>query len=255
MRKMKKITSLALVSAMAVSMAACGSSNTAETTAATTAADTTEAAETTAAESTEAAETTDGEYNLAVCLASEPQSIDPALNSAVDGAIMINHMFEGLIKWVDDGEGNAVSAPGQAESWEKTVNDDGTVTYVFTMRDGIKWSDGQPVTAGDFEYSWKRLANPETAADYCYMIDMVKGYAEVSTGAADPDTLAVTALDDKTLEVVLTYDCPYFLEIAAFPATFPVRQDMVEGNDEWNMGDRREKLQNAGNGSQRRSGG
>ena len=230
---MKKITSLALVSAMAVSMAACGSSNTAETTAATTAADTTEAAETTAAESTEAAETTDGEYNLAVCLASEPQSIDPALNSAVDGAIMINHMFEGLIKWVDDGEGNAVSAPGQAESWEKTVNDDGTVTYVFTMRDGIKWSDGQPVTAGDFEYSWKRLANPETAADYCYMIDMVKGYAEVSTGAADPDTLAVTALDDKTLEVVLTYDCPYFLEIAAFPATFPVRQDMVEGNDEW----------------------
>ena len=218
---------------MAVSMAACGSSNTAETTAATTAADTTEAAETTAAESTEAAETTDGEYNLAVCLASEPQSIDPALNSAVDGAIMINHMFEGLIKWVDDGEGNAVSAPGQAESWEKTVNDDGTVTYVFTMRDGIKWSDGQPVTAGDFEYSWKRLANPETAADYCYMIDMVKGYAEVSTGAADPDTLAVTALDDKTLEVVLTYDCPYFLEIAAFPATFPVRQDMVEGNDEW----------------------
>ena len=233
MRKMKKITSLALVSAMAVSMAACGSSNTAETTAATTAADTTEAAETTAAESTEAAETTDGEYNLAVCLASEPQSIDPALNSAVDGAIMINHMFEGLIKWVDDGEGKAVSAPGQAESWEKTVNDDGTVTYVFTMRDGIKWSDGQPVTAGDFEYSWKRLANPETAADYCYMIDMVKGYAEVSTGAADPDTLAVTALDDKTLEVVLTYDCPYFLEIAAFPATFPVRQDMVEGNDEW----------------------
>ncbi len=234
MRKMKKITSLALVSAMAVSMAACGSSDSAETTAATTAAAAdTEAAETTAAESAEAAETTDGEYNLAVCLASEPQTIDPALNSAVDGAIMVNHMFEGLIKWADDGEGNAISAPGQAESWEKTVNDDGTVTYVFTLRDGIKWSDGQPVTAGDFEYSWKRLANPETAADYCYMIDMVKGYAEVSTGAADPDTLAVTALDDKTLEIVLTYDCPYFLEIAAFPATFPVRQDMVEGNDEW----------------------
>ncbi len=234
MRKMKKITSLALISAMAVSMAACGSSDTAETTAAS-AAETT-AAETTAAEaeSTEAAEeTADGEYNLAVCLASEPQTIDPALNSAVDGAIMINHMFEGLVKWANDGEGNAVTVPGQAESWEKVVNDDGTVTYTFTLRDGIKWSDGQDVTAGDFEYSWKRLANPETAADYCYMIDMVKGYAEVSTGAADPDTLAVTALDDKTLEVVLTYDCPYFEEIMAFPATFPVRQDMVEGNDEW----------------------
>lgn len=172
-------------------------------------------------------------FNLSVCLASEPQSIDPALNSAVDGAIMINHMFEGLIKWVDDGEGNAVTAPGQAESWEKVVNDDGTVTYTFKMRDGIKWSDGKDVTAGDFEYSWKRLANPETAADYCYMIDMVKGYAEVADGSADPDTLAVKALDDKTLEVVLSYDCPYFEEIVAFPATFPVRQDMTEGNEEW----------------------
>ncbi|WP_373216725.1 peptide ABC transporter substrate-binding protein [Ruminococcus sp. 5_1_39BFAA] len=172
-------------------------------------------------------------FNLSVCLASEPQSIDPALNSAVDGAIMINHMFEGLTKWVDDGEGNAITAPGQAESWEKVVNDDGTVTYTFTLRDGIKWSDGQDVTAGDFEYSWKRLANPETAADYCYMIDMVKGYAEVSEGSAEPDTLAVKAIDEKTLEVVLTYDCPYFEEIIAFPATFPVRQDMTEGNDEW----------------------
>lgn len=172
-------------------------------------------------------------FDLAVCLASEPQSIDPALNSAVDGAIMLNHMFEGLVKWVDDGEGNAVTTPGQAESWEKTANDDGTVTYTITLRDGIKWSDGQDVTAGDFEYSWKRLANPETAADYCYMIDMVQGYAEVADGSADPDTLAVTAVDDKTLEVVLTYDCPYFEEIMAFPATFPVRQDVVEGSDNW----------------------
>ncbi|MDO4337998.1 MAG: peptide ABC transporter substrate-binding protein [Eubacteriales bacterium] len=172
-------------------------------------------------------------FNIAVCLASEPQSIDPALNSAVDGGIMINHMFEGLAKWVDDGEGNAVTAPGQAESWEKTENEDGTVTYTFTLRDGIKWSDGKDVTAGDFEYSWKRLANPDTAADYNYMIQMVKGYAEVADGSADPDTLAVKALDDKTLEVVLTYDCPYFEGIMAFPATYPVREDMVEGNDEW----------------------
>ena len=115
-------------------------------------------------------------FNLNLCIASEPQTIDPALNSAVDGAIMCNHMFEGLVKWVNDGEGNAVTAPGQAESWEKTVNDDGTVTYTVKLRDGIKWSDGQAVTAGDFDYAWQRLANPETAADYCYMIDMVKGY-------------------------------------------------------------------------------
>ena len=58
-------------------------------------------------------------FNLNLCIASEPQTIDPALNSAVDGAIMCNHMFEGLVKWVNDSEGNAVTAPGQAESWER----------------------------------------------------------------------------------------------------------------------------------------
>ncbi|MCI9502732.1 MAG: peptide ABC transporter substrate-binding protein [Hungatella sp.] len=240
MRKTKKILSAVLASAMTLSLAACGGGSTTEPTTTAGTADTTAASDTTEAETSSTEETTvaasdteTGEFNIAVCLASEPQSIDPALNSAVDGAITINHVFEGLIKWVDDGQGNATLAPGQAESWEKVVNDDGTVTYTFKMRDGIKWSDGKEVTAKDFEYSWKRLANPETAADYCYMIDMVQGYAGVADGTADPDTLAVKAVDDKTLEVVLTYDCPYFEEIAAFPSTFPVRQDVVEGNEEW----------------------
>ncbi len=241
MRKTKKILSLALASTMVLSLAACGGGSTSTPT---TAAETTTAApadadttgETTAAEAeSEGAEgeTTSNGNNIAVCLASEPQTVDPALNSAVDGAIMINHFFEGLVKWVDDGEGNAMTAPGQAESWEKVVNDDGTVTYTMKLRDGIKWSDGKEVTAGDFEYSWKRLANPETAADYCYMIDMVQNYAGIANSESAPDTLGIKAIDDKTLEIVLSYDCPYFEEIMAFPATFPVRQDLVEGNDEW----------------------
>lgn len=236
MRKTKKVLSMVLASAMAASLAACGGGNSGESTTATTAADSS-AAETTTAGDAAVDETTgaadSGDFNIAVCLASEPQTIDPALNSAVDGAIMLNHMFEGLVKWVDDGEGNAMLAPGQAESWEKAENDDGTVTYTIKMRDGIKWSDGKDVTAGDFEYSWKRLANPDTAADYCYMIDMVQGYADVAAGNADPDTLGIKAVDDKTLEIVLSYDCPYFEEIMAFPSTFPVREDMVEGNEEW----------------------
>lgn len=241
MRKTKKVLSVALASTMVLSLAACGGGSTSTPT---TAAETTTAApadadttgETTAAEAeSEGAEgeTTSNGNNIAVCLASEPQTVDPALNSAVDGAIMINHFFEGLVKWVDDGEGNAMTAPGQAESWEKVVNDDGTVTYTMKLRDGIKWSDGKEVTAGDFEYSWKRLANPETAADYCYMIDMVQNYAGIANSESDPDTLGIKAIDDKTLEIVLSYDCPYFEEIMAFPATFPVRQDLVEGNDEW----------------------
>ena len=224
MKNTKKFLALALASVMAVSVAACGSSSSTNDTSAADSSTTTEAADTTAS--------ADG-YNLAVCLASEPMTIDPALNSAVDGAIMANHMFEGLVKWVDNGSGEAELAPGQAESWEKTVNDDGTVTYAIKMRDGIKWSDGKDVTAGDFEYSWKRLADPATAADYCYMIDMVQGYAEVADGSADKDTLGIKAVNDKNLEITLSYDCPYFEEIMAFPATFPVRQDIVEGNEEW----------------------
>ena len=202
MKNTKKFLALALASVMAVSVAACGSSSSTNDTSAADSSTTTEAADTTAS--------ADG-YNLAVCLASEPMTIDPALNSAVDGAIMTNHMFEGLVKWVDNG----------------------TVTYAIKMRDGIKWSDGKDVTAGDFEYSWKRLADPATAADYCYMIDMVQGYAEVADGSADKDTLGIKAVDDKNLEITLSYDCPYFEEIMAFPATFPVRQDIVEGNEEW----------------------
>ena len=183
---------------------------------------------------------------MAVCIASEPQTIDPALNSAVDGAIMTQHMFEGLMKWSDSGnpvneKGNmnyAALAAGQAESYEKTDNGDGTVTYTFKIRSDAKWSDGQPVTANDFVYSWQRLANPLTAADYCYMIDMVQGYAAVNAGEADPTTLGVSAPDESTFVVNLTYDCPYFLEICAFPAAFPVRQDIIEAyGDTWTTDD------------------
>ena len=193
------------------------------------------------------AESTPAEgFDMAVCIASEPQTIDPALNSAVDGTIMTQHMFEGLMKWSDSGnpvneKGNmnyAALAAGQAESYEKTDNGDGTVTYTFKIRSDAKWSDGQPVTANDFVYSWQRLANPLTAADYCYMIDMVQGYAAVNAGKADPTTLGVSAPDESTFVVNLTYDCPYFLEICAFPAAFPVRQDIIEAyGDTWTTDD------------------
>lgn len=157
---------------------------------------------------------------LDVCIASEPNSIDPAINSAVDGAVMIHHTFEGLIKWVDDGQGNAILAPGQAESWD--VSEDG-LKWTFHLRDGITWTDGKPVTAQDFIFAWNRLVDPLTAADYEYMLDMVKGY--------DEKQLAISAPDDKTIEVELAAMCPYFEEIMAFPATFPVREDIVAKED------------------------
>ncbi|SBW11570.1 conserved exported hypothetical protein [uncultured Eubacteriales bacterium] len=238
MKKNKKLLSLALAGAMTLGLlAGCANGNGN--------ASATPSATPSTTPSTTPVETTGGSYdgkNLAVNLASEPASIDPALNSSVDGAIMIQHFFEGLMKWGDsgsdvpgvDGINYAELVAGQAESYEKTANADGTVTYTFKIREDAKWSDGQAVTAGDFVYAWQRLATPDTTADYCYMIDMVKGYAEVNAGTAEPSTLGVSAPDDHTFVVELTYDCPYFLEIAAFPATFPVREDIVSADpDNW----------------------
>lgn len=161
---------------------------------------------------------------LNVCIASEPTSIDPALNTTVDGAMLIQHAFEGLLKWVDDGSGNAKLAPGQAEKWETKTNPDGTVVWTFHLRDGIKWSDGKPVTSKDFLFAWNRLVDAKTAADYEYMLDMVKGYEDKK--------LDIQAPDDKTFVVTLTTACPYFEEICAFPATYPVREDVV-GTKDW----------------------
>lgn len=217
---MKKILALLLAAAMVFALAACGSS---EAPAATEApADATEAPAEAAASS------------LAVCLASEPDTIDPALNSAVDGATMVSHLFSGLAKWAQDETGALVIAPdAAAELPEGVENEDGTVTYTYTLRDGLKWSDGQPVTAADFAFAWNRAASPALAADYGYMFEVVDGYAEMWETDADgnivnPDAkLNVTAVDEKTLEVTLANSVAYWNELLAFPTYFPVREDVV----------------------------
>ena len=160
-----------------------------------------------------------GLETLAVNVGPDPDTIDPALNSAVDGGTMILHAFEGLMT-LDE---NGVPVPAQAESYD--VSDDGLV-YTFHLRDGLKWSDGQPLKASDFVYAWNRAINPETAADYEYMFDVIKGY--------DEGKLDVVAKDDKTLVVTLKTPVPYFLELVAFPTYMPVRQDVIEANgDAW----------------------
>lgn len=222
---MKKILALLLAAAMVFALAACGSS---EAPAATEApADATEAPAEAAASS------------LAVCLASEPDTIDPALNSAVDGATLVSHLFSGLAKWAQDETGALVIVPdAAAELSEGVENEDGTVTYTYTLRDGLKWSDGQPVTAADFAFAWNRAASPALAADYGYMFEVVDGYAEMWETDADgnivnPDAkLNVTAVDEKTLEVTLANSVAYWNELLAFPTYFPVREDVV-ANEAW----------------------
>ncbi|MBR3569269.1 MAG: peptide ABC transporter substrate-binding protein [Oscillibacter sp.] len=176
---------------------------------------------------------------MAICLASEPDSIDPALNSAVDGATLIIHLFSGLAKWAETPDGALTIAPDAAEELtEGVANDDGTVTYTYTLREGLQWSDGQPVTAADFAFSWNRAASVELAADYGYMFEVVKGYDEIWEADADgnpvnPDAkLAVEALDERTLQVTLSNDVPYWNELLAFPAYMPVREDAV-ADESW----------------------
>lgn len=168
--------------------------------------------------------TSDNLDTLNVCIASEPDTLDPAANSAVDGATMLAHLFSGLAKWSEDENGNLQIVPDAAtELPEGVENEDGTVTYTYTLRD-MTWSDGQPVTAKDYEFAWKRAANEENAFDYGYMFENVVGY---------PNDLAVTALDDKTLEVTIANQVAYWNELLAFPTFFPVREDVV-ANEGWN---------------------
>ena len=187
--------------------------------------------------------------SLAVCLASEPLTIDPALNSSVDGATMLAHLFSGIAKWSEDENGKLVIVADAAEELtEGVVNADGTVTYTYTLKDGLTWSDGQAVKASDFVFAWNRAASPELAGDYNYMFDVVKGYAEMweskDSGEVDkegnpipeyinPDAkLAVKATDDKTLVVTLNNAITYWNELLAFPTYYPVREDVV-ADESW----------------------
>ncbi len=164
--------------------------------------------------------------SLNVCIASEPDTLDPALNSSVDGATMCAHLFQGIAKWIDNNGAIEPAADAVKELVAGTDNADGTVTYVYTLRDGLKWSDGKDVKASDFEYAWKRAASATLGADYGYMFDIIVGY-----GLDDVDGLAPLSVvaDDaaKTLTVTLNNRVMYWEELLAFPAYYPVRKDVV----------------------------
>ena len=170
-----------------------------------------------------------------------PDTIDPALNSAVDGATYIIHTFCGLVGY-EEIDGKLELVPQCAEALPEAEKlADGKVAYTFKLRDGLKWSDGSDLTAKDFVYSWNRAADPLTGADYGYMFEGIDGYADVTAAddegnRTNPDAkLNVTASEDgKELTVVLTVDLPYFYELCAFPTYMPVKQDIVEANgDAW----------------------
>ncbi|WP_044939286.1 peptide ABC transporter substrate-binding protein [Pseudobutyrivibrio sp. LB2011] len=202
----KKLVSLVLVAAMALSMVACGNK-----------AASTESSST--GEAPAVATTKEDKTTLNIWMSSEPAHIDPALNSSVDGGCLAVNSFEGLMRYNEAGE----LEPACAESYE--VSDDG-LTYTFTMRDGLKWSNGDDLDATDFVYSWKRAASPEVAADYSYLCEIFPSFT-YEEGLGDD---VVASEDGKTLTVTLGAVCPYFLDLCAFPFFFPVNQEAVEAS-------------------------
>ena len=215
------------VGAAALGLAACGGSKSGSTA--------------TSGSASSAAGSSTGSVNTAgftVQYGSNPETLDPALNSAIDGANTIITIFEPLLLINENNE----VVGGQAESWE--TSEDG-LTWTFTMRDGLKWSDGTDLNAKDFEYSFKRMVDPNTAAPYAETcLGMIDGFEEAAgfpdadgnpTVEPNPDALNVKASDDgKTLTIVLGYPCSYFDKIAAFAAMSPVQKATVEANgDAW----------------------
>lgn len=168
---------------------------------------------------------------LRVAIGSEPITMDPALNSEVSTATLILHLFAGLAKYdVDENGALQVVADCAKELPVGTVGADGKVTYVFELKDNLKWSDGTPLTAADFVYAWNRAADPDMFADYGYLFDIIDGYAEMYD---NPSAKLNVHADGNKLTVVTTSEVPYFYELLTMGVCMPVKQSVVESNMNW----------------------
>jgi oligopeptide transport system substrate-binding protein len=163
---------------------------------------------------------------LRVANMGEPNTLDPHIVSGTWENRILGNMFLGLLTEARDGS----DMPGAAESW--TVDDGGTV-YTFKIRDHV-WSDGKPVTAGDFVFSLRRVLDPKTAAEYASLLYPIKNSEAANTGKADLDAIGVRAIDDQTLEITLEAPTPYFLSQLTHYTAWPVPKHVIENHgDAW----------------------
>lgn len=162
------------------------------------------------------------EQNLVRGNFDEPPSLDPAYSSTGSSSSIVNDMFEGLV--TQDTYGKIV--PALATHWD--VSDNG-LTYTFHLRGGIKWSNGEPITAQDFEFAFKRVVNPLTAAPYAwyYKAAHIKNAGDITSGKRSVDELGVKAIDDKTFQVTLDKAIPYFTSMLIHESLFAVPKDIV----------------------------
>lgn len=156
----------------------------------------------------------------------EPTSLDPPIGFDAISYNPLNNLMEGLTRLGKNNEPEAATA----EKWE--VSSDGK-TYTFKIREDAKWSDGKPVTAQDFEYAWKRVADPKTASPAAFLSYFIQGAEEFNTGKGSAQDMKVKAKDDKTLEVTLNSPQKYFLSVISNPVFFPVPKETVEKNKDW----------------------
>lgn len=152
----------------------------------------------------------------------EPETLDQHLTSTVYEAHILRDLYEGLTAQ----NAKAEVVPGAAESWD--ISEDGTV-YTFHLRENGMWSNGEPVTAGDFVFSYQRILNPETGAEYANILYPIMNAEAINTGEiTDLDELGVKAVDDMTVEITLNAPTPYFLELLTHQTSLPVYPPAVE---------------------------
>lgn len=164
---------------------------------------------------------------LRVASGAEPETLDPRKAIGVPEGTVLHQLFEGLVSVNNKAE----LAPGTAEKWE--VSADGK-KYTFHIRSTAKWSNGDPVTAQDFEYAWKSVLNPQFGARYAMQLYVIKNAEAYNKGKVSADEVGIKVINDKTLEVTLENPTPYFLSLLTFYTYYPVHKKTVESNDKWN---------------------
>ena len=158
----------------------------------------------------------------------EPELLDPAMVTAQATSRVAYALFEGLTFYNSKG----LAEPGVADHWE--ISPDG-LTYTFHLRPGVVWSNGDPLTAEDFRYSWQRILLPETAAEYSYQLFYIRGAKDFNEGKLkDFDQVGVKVIDPQTLQVTLENPTPFFLDLCAFSTLLPVHRATVEKYSDWN---------------------
>jgi oligopeptide transport system substrate-binding protein len=189
-----------------------------------------QAEENTGDDAEEAEDAGDAEQVLNVNIREEPPSLHPGKSADTTSSSVLDQVFEGLTRINQD---NGETEPAMAEDIQ--VSDDG-LTYTFKIREGATWTNGDPVTAGDFEYGWKWSLNPDnTDTDYAYQLYPIKGAEDAKENGASLDDVGITVEDDNTLVVELEQPTEYFLDLTAFHTYYPLNESVVESNDEWDL--------------------